>query len=57
MTFHGDHRVWQDVYRVPSEVGTPYSQPHQNKTGRYVREKHEDDAEEVMAQILTGTCN
>ncbi len=24
MTSHGDHRVWQDVYHVPSEAGTLY---------------------------------
>ena len=24
MTSYGDHRVWQDVYHVPSEVGTLY---------------------------------
>ncbi len=24
MTAHRDHRVWQDVYRVPSAVGTLY---------------------------------
>ena len=24
MTFHGDHRSWQDVYHVPSEVGDLY---------------------------------
>jgi motility quorum-sensing regulator / GCU-specific mRNA interferase toxin len=24
MTSYGDHRVWQDVYLVPSEVGTLY---------------------------------
>jgi len=24
MTSHADHRVWQDVYRVPSEAGPPY---------------------------------
>lgn len=24
MTSYGDHRIWQDVYRVPSEVGTLY---------------------------------
>jgi len=24
MTSFGDHRVWQDVYHVPSEVGTLY---------------------------------
>jgi len=24
MTSHGDHRVWQDVYHVPSPVGTLY---------------------------------
>ncbi len=24
MTSYGDHRVWQDVYHVPSEAGTLY---------------------------------
>jgi motility quorum-sensing regulator / GCU-specific mRNA interferase toxin len=24
MTSYGDHRIWQDVYHVPSEVGTLY---------------------------------
>jgi motility quorum-sensing regulator / GCU-specific mRNA interferase toxin len=24
MTSYGDHRIWQDVYRVPSEAGTLY---------------------------------
>ncbi|HLK83677.1 MAG TPA: type II toxin-antitoxin system MqsR family toxin [Xanthobacteraceae bacterium] len=24
MTAYGDHRIWQDVYHVPSEVGTLY---------------------------------
>jgi motility quorum-sensing regulator/GCU-specific mRNA interferase toxin len=24
MTSHGDHRIWQDVYHVPSEAGTLY---------------------------------
>ncbi len=24
MTAHRDHRVWQDVYHVPSAVGTLY---------------------------------
>jgi motility quorum-sensing regulator/GCU-specific mRNA interferase toxin len=24
MTSHADHRVWQDVYHVPSEMGTLY---------------------------------
>ena len=24
MTSHGDHRIWQDVYHVPSEGGTLY---------------------------------
>lgn len=24
MTTHGDHRTWQDVYHVPSAVGTFY---------------------------------
>ena len=24
MTSHGDHRVWQDVYHVPSREGTLY---------------------------------
>jgi motility quorum-sensing regulator / GCU-specific mRNA interferase toxin len=24
MTSYGDHRVWQDVYYVPSDVGTLY---------------------------------
>ena len=24
MTSFADHRIWQDVYRVPSEVGTLY---------------------------------
>jgi motility quorum-sensing regulator/GCU-specific mRNA interferase toxin len=24
MTSYGDHRIWQDVYHVPSEAGTPY---------------------------------
>lgn len=24
MTSYSDHRVWQDVYYVPSEVGTLY---------------------------------
>jgi motility quorum-sensing regulator / GCU-specific mRNA interferase toxin len=24
MTSYGDHQVWQDVYHVPSEVGTLY---------------------------------
>ena len=24
MTSHADHRIWQDVYHVPSEIGTIY---------------------------------
>jgi motility quorum-sensing regulator/GCU-specific mRNA interferase toxin len=24
MTSHGDHRIWQDVYHVPSDAGTLY---------------------------------
>jgi motility quorum-sensing regulator/GCU-specific mRNA interferase toxin len=24
MTSYGNHRIWQDVYHVPSEVGTLY---------------------------------
>lgn len=24
MTSHGDHRIWQDVYHVPSPAGTLY---------------------------------
>ena len=24
MTSHGDHRIWQDVYHVPSEAGVLY---------------------------------
>ncbi len=24
MTSYADHRIWQDVYHVPSEVGTLY---------------------------------
>jgi motility quorum-sensing regulator / GCU-specific mRNA interferase toxin len=24
MTSHPDHRIWQDVYHVPSEIGTIY---------------------------------
>jgi motility quorum-sensing regulator/GCU-specific mRNA interferase toxin len=24
MTSHVDHRIWQDVYHVPSEAGTLY---------------------------------
>ena len=24
MTSYGDHRIWQDVYHVPSQVGTLY---------------------------------
>jgi motility quorum-sensing regulator / GCU-specific mRNA interferase toxin len=24
MTSYGDHRIWQDVYHVPSEAGTLY---------------------------------
>lgn len=24
MTSYGDHRIWQDVYHVPSEAGTIY---------------------------------
>ena len=24
MTSHANHRVWQDVYHVPSEAGTLY---------------------------------
>lgn len=24
MTFYADHRVWQDVYHVPSEYGELY---------------------------------
>ena len=24
MTSYGDHRIWQDVYHVPSVVGTLY---------------------------------
>jgi hypothetical protein len=24
MTSHGDHRIWQDLYHVPSEAGTLY---------------------------------
>jgi motility quorum-sensing regulator/GCU-specific mRNA interferase toxin len=24
MTSHGDHRIWQDVYHVPSEAGLLY---------------------------------
>jgi motility quorum-sensing regulator / GCU-specific mRNA interferase toxin len=25
MTSHGDHRIWQDVYHVPSEAGTLFA--------------------------------
>jgi motility quorum-sensing regulator/GCU-specific mRNA interferase toxin len=24
MTSHGNHRIWQDIYHVPSEIGTLY---------------------------------
>ena len=46
MTSHRDHRIWQDVYHVPSEVGTLYVKFTADAVTEFIllsfKEKHND---------------